>query len=80
MGTYLASKKVDNAMVNLNLCDTSSRQEYERLRPLAYPQANVFLIVFSVVDRESLRNAVTKVHQSQLSGSVKSMTIGAVLR
>ncbi len=46
---YAATVKVDGRMVNLGLWDTAGQEEYNRLRPLAYPHCDVFLIIFSVV-------------------------------
>ena len=46
---YSATVKVDGKMVTLGLWDTAGQEEYNRLRPLAYPNCDVFLIVFSVV-------------------------------
>ena len=51
-------------MVNLGLWDTAGQEEYNRLRPLAYPNCDVFLIAFSVVDPASWTNAYKKVFQS----------------
>ena len=48
-------------MVNLGLWDTAGQEEYNRLRPLAYPNCDVFLIIFSVVDPSSWTNAYKKV-------------------
>jgi GTPase SAR1 family protein len=48
-------------MVNLGLWDTAGQEEYNRLRPLAYPNSDVFLIIFSVVDPASWTNAYKKV-------------------
>lgn len=41
--------------------DTAGQEEYNRLRPLAYPHCDVFLIVFSVVEPSSFINARKKV-------------------
>lgn len=46
---YAATVKVDSRMINLGLWDTAGQEEYNRLRPLAYPNCDVFLIVFSVI-------------------------------
>jgi len=48
-------------MVNLGLWDTAGQEEYNRLRPLAYPNCDVFLIVFSVIEPSSFVNARKKV-------------------
>jgi small GTP-binding protein len=44
----------------LTLWDTSSQPEYDRLRPLAYPRTDIFLIAFSVVDPESFDSVRSK--------------------
>ena len=66
---YAATVKVDNKMVNLGLWDTAGQEEYNRLRPLAYPNCDVFLIVFSVVEPSSFVNARKKVVIMRLSGT-----------
>jgi len=48
-------------MVNLGLWDTAGQEEYNRLRPLAYPNCDVFLIIFSVIEPSSFVNARKKV-------------------
>ncbi len=40
--------------------DTSGQEAYDRLRPLPYPQRNVFLVCFSVVDPTSFKNIKEK--------------------
>lgn len=42
--------------VNLGLWDTAGQEDYEQMRPLAYPGTHVFLICFSVVHRVSFQN------------------------
>lgn len=58
---YAATVKVDSRMINLGLWDTAGQEEYNRLRPLAYPNCDVFLIVFSVIEPSSFVNARKKV-------------------
>ena len=41
--------------------DTAGQEDYERLRPLSYPGSDIFLVCFSVVNRESFANAQSKV-------------------
>ena len=36
--------------------DTAGQEDYERLRPLAYPNTNVCFIAFSIVLRDSFEN------------------------
>lgn len=65
---YSANVKVDGRMVTLGLWDTAGQEEYNRLRPLAYPNCDVFLIVFSVIEPSSFINARKKVQFYRLSG------------
>lgn len=59
-------------MINLGLWDTAGQEEYNRLRPLAYPNCDVFLIVFSVIEPSSFVNARKKVNKKILSGILNS--------
>lgn len=34
--------------MNVGLWDTAGQEDYDRLRPLSYPQTHVFLICFAV--------------------------------
>lgn len=48
--------------VKYNFCVASPGQEdYDRLRPLSYPQTDVFLVCFSVVSPSSFENVKEKV-------------------
>lgn len=53
---YSALVRVDNKNVSLGLWDTAGQEEYDRLRPLSYPQTDVFLLCFSVVSPPSYEN------------------------
>ena len=57
---YQASLMVDGAPINLGLWDTAGQEDYDRLRPLSYPQTDVFLVCFSIISKSSYENVQTK--------------------
>jgi len=68
-GSYLAAfdndtqnVMVDGRAIALSLWDTAGQDDYNRLRPLSYPQTDVFLLCFAVNDRPSFDRIRTKWH------------------
>ena len=56
---YASNCQVDGITVNLQLWDTAGQEDYAKLRPLAYPETDVFLLTFAVDMPVSLENILT---------------------
>ncbi|KAH8106385.1 small GTPase-binding protein [Phellopilus nigrolimitatus] len=59
---YVADVEVDGKRVELALWDTAGQEDYDRLRPLSYPDSHVILICFAVDSPDSLDNVQEKWH------------------
>jgi Ras-related C3 botulinum toxin substrate 1 len=57
---YSCNLMVDGKPVNLGLWDTAGQEDYDRLRPLSYPQTDVFLLCFSITSPNSFSNVKTR--------------------
>jgi len=52
---------VDGEPMKLSLFDTTGHGAYDRLRPLDYPDTDLFVLCFSIINRRSFENILTKV-------------------
>uniref|UniRef100_A0AC35TT21 Ras-like GTP-binding protein Rho1 n=1 Tax=Rhabditophanes sp. KR3021 TaxID=114890 RepID=A0AC35TT21_9BILA len=57
---YVADIEVDGKQVELALWDTAGQEDYDRLRPLSYPDTDVVLMCFSIDSPDSLTNIQEK--------------------
>lgn len=57
---YVADIEVDGKQVELALWDTAGQEDYDRLRPLSYPDTDVILMCFSIDAPDSLDNIPEK--------------------
>ncbi|KAG7021470.1 Rac-like GTP-binding protein 3, partial [Cucurbita argyrosperma subsp. argyrosperma] len=58
---FSANVVAEGTTVNLGLWDTAGQEDYNRLRPLSYRGADVFILAFSLVSRASYENVLKKV-------------------
>lgn len=57
---YSVSVMIGDQPTNVCIFDTAGQEDYDRLRPLSYPQTDIFLICFSVVSPDSFENVREK--------------------
>jgi small GTP-binding protein len=53
---YCSHICVDGKYYNINLWDTAGQEEYSRLRSLAYPMTDVFILCYSTISKTSFEN------------------------
>lgn len=63
---YAVTVMIGGEPYTLGLFDTAGQEDYDRLRPLSYPQTDVFLVCFSVVSPASFENVREKVFHPPL--------------
>ncbi|KAJ1645337.1 GTP-binding protein Rho1 [Coemansia erecta] len=73
--TWVADMEVDGVSVELALWDTAGQEEFDRLRFLCYPDANVIIICFSIDSPDSLLNVEEKWHVEAQQNSPRSPII-----
>ncbi|KAF7407351.1 hypothetical protein HZH66_001888 [Vespula vulgaris] len=52
--------RLDSQEFDITLWDTAGQEDYERLRPLSYPNTDCFLLCFSISARSSYENVASK--------------------
>ncbi|KAJ2764064.1 GTPase Cdc42 [Coemansia nantahalensis] len=57
---YAVTVMIGDEPYTLGLFDTAGQEDYDRLRPLSYPQTDVFLVCFSVTSQASFENVKEK--------------------
>ncbi|KAH3761029.1 small GTPase Rac protein 1 [Pelomyxa schiedti] len=57
---YSCNVMFESKGYNLGLWDTAGQEEYDRLRPLSYPQTDCFFLCYSIVSPASLDNCREK--------------------
>jgi Ras-related C3 botulinum toxin substrate 1 len=57
---YNANVMYGSQTITISMWDTAGQDDYDRLRPLSYPDTNVFIVCYSVVSRNSFENVRTK--------------------
>eukprot|EP01087_Luapelamoeba_hula_P021113 TRINITY_DN731_c0_g1_i1.p1 TRINITY_DN731_c0_g1~~TRINITY_DN731_c0_g1_i1.p1 ORF type:complete len:202 (-),score=38.31 TRINITY_DN731_c0_g1_i1:69-674(-) len=57
---YVVTLTAGGDTIELGLWDTAGQEEYDRIRPLSYGNADVFLLCFSVVNPTSAENISAK--------------------
>ncbi|CAF4089022.1 unnamed protein product [Adineta steineri] len=68
---YAVTVMIGGEPYTLGLFDTAGQEDYDRLRPLSYPQTDVFLVCFSVVSPSSFENVREKVRMIDINSSQK---------
>ena len=58
---YRTEVQIDGRPLTLQIWDSAGQDDYSRLRPLGYADADVFLLCYSVADRDSYKNVDLKV-------------------
>ena len=53
---YSMNLAVDDRQCSIGLWDTAGQEDYDRLRPLSYPETDLFFICFSVISPSSFEN------------------------
>jgi len=73
--TKQVKREKDGSNVILQLWDTAGQEDYDRLRPLSYPGADVVLLCYSSVTRSSFESVKEKWHPEVAHYVPEALTI-----
>jgi len=59
---YVADFELNGQDFTVHLWDTAGQEDYDRLRPLSYPESDAIVITFAIDSPDSLDNVEHKVH------------------
>ena len=77
---YAATVMVDNKQIQIGLWDTAGQEDYDRLRPLSYPDTDVAILSFAICNPDSYNNITEKVNLVLIgSGFQKSSILCQIL-
>lgn len=57
---YEFDKVIDDKSAHVRLWDTAGQEEYDHIRPLSYPDTDIFLVCFSIDSDTSFRNVKSR--------------------
>ena len=57
---YAVNVLVNGTTYNLSLWDTAGQEDYDRIRPLSYPQTDAFIVCYSIISQNSFNNIKNK--------------------
>lgn len=57
---YVSDIEIDGVQIELALWDTAGQDDYDRLRPLSYPDTDVILICYAIDNPDSFENIAEK--------------------
>ena len=52
--------KLNKMSIQLGIWDVSGHKDFDRLRPLSYPRTDVFLLMYDISNKDSLKNLAIK--------------------
>ena len=58
--SYFVNVVVNDVSHTLGLWDTAGQKDYDRARPLSYPNTDVFIVCFNLVNTDSFENVKSK--------------------